>query len=133
MGLDPRTDAHTRGATPEPGGSGAWPHASRESDRKLAPYVAFSDHAQPNRRRIFISRRCTNRRRIVRHDARGICNHQWMPNLVNLDRVAHRNFRVVEEQAFSVCKDLTMCPVSLNEIMRLVIEYPIVFTKTAED
>jgi hypothetical protein len=56
-----------------------------------------------------------------------------MPNLVNLDRVAHRNLRVVEEQAFSVCKDLTMCPVSLNEIARLVAEYPIVFTKTAEN
>jgi len=56
-----------------------------------------------------------------------------MPNLVNLDRVAHRNLRVVEEQAFSVCKDLTMCPVSLSEIVRLVVEYPIVFTKTAEN
>lgn len=55
-----------------------------------------------------------------------------MPNLVNLDRVAHRNLRVVEEQAFSVCKDLTMCPVSLNEIARLVIEYPIVFTRNGE-
>lgn len=56
-----------------------------------------------------------------------------MTNLVNLDRVAHRNLRVVEEQAFSVCKDLTMCLVSLNEIARLVVEYPIVFTKNAQD
>lgn len=55
-----------------------------------------------------------------------------MTNLVNLDRVAHRNLRVVEEQAFSVCKDLTMCLVSLNEIARLVVEYPIVFTKNGE-
>jgi len=69
----------------------------------------------------------------VRHDAFGICNHLQMPNLVNLDRVAHRNLRVVEEEAFSVCKDLTMCPVSLNEIARLVVEYPIVFTKAAEN
>ena len=56
-----------------------------------------------------------------------------MPNLVNLDRVAHRNLRVMEEQAFSVCKDLAMCPVSLNEIPRLVIEYPIVFTKNGDN
>jgi hypothetical protein len=55
-----------------------------------------------------------------------------MTNLVNLDRVAHRNLRVVEEQAFSVCKDLTMCAVSLNEIARLVVEYPIVFTKNGD-
>jgi hypothetical protein len=56
-----------------------------------------------------------------------------MTNLVNLDRVAHRNLRVVEEQAFSVCKDLTMCMVSLNEIARLVVEYPIVFTKNSDN
>ena len=56
-----------------------------------------------------------------------------MTNLVNLDRVAHKNLRVVEEQAFSVCKDLTMCAVSLNEIARLVIEYPIVFTKNTDN
>jgi hypothetical protein len=56
-----------------------------------------------------------------------------MTNLVNLDRVAHRNLKVVEEQAFSVCKDLTMCMVSLNEIARLVVEYPIVFTKNSDN
>jgi hypothetical protein len=55
-----------------------------------------------------------------------------MTKLANLDRVAHRNLRVVEEDAFSVCKDITMCVVSLNEIARLVIEYPIVFTKVSE-
>src|SRR6476659_9079618 len=55
-----------------------------------------------------------------------------MTNLVNLDRVAHRNLRVAEEQAFSVCKDLTSCAVSLNEIARLVVEYPIVFAKNNE-
>lgn len=54
-----------------------------------------------------------------------------MPNLVNLDRVAHRNLRVVEEQAFSVCKDLTTCAVSLSEIPRLVVEYPIVFAQNS--
>ena len=36
---------------------------------------------------------------------------------------------MVEERAFSVCKDLTFCAVSLNEIARLVIEYPNVFAK----
>lgn len=56
-----------------------------------------------------------------------------MTNLVGLDRVAHRNLRVVEEQAFAVCKDMTMCAVSLNEIARLVIEYPIVFTRASEN
>jgi hypothetical protein len=56
-----------------------------------------------------------------------------MTNLVNLDRVAHRNLRVVEEQAFSVCKDLTTCAVSLNEIPRLVVEYPIVFAQNSEN
>lgn len=55
-----------------------------------------------------------------------------MTNLVNLDRVAHRNLRVVEERAFSVCKELTSCAVSLNEIARLVVEYPIVFAKNGE-
>ena len=69
----------------------------------------------------------------MRHGTRGICNHSRMTNLVNLDRAAHRNLRVVEEQAFSVCKDLTMCIVSLNEIARLVVEYPIVFTKNNEN
>ena len=63
---------------------------------------------------------------------RVICNHSAMTNLVNLDRVAHRNLRVVEEQALSACKDITMCAVSLNEIARLVVEYPIVFTRNAE-
>jgi hypothetical protein len=47
--------------------------------------------------------------------------------------VAHRNLRVVEEQAFSACKDITMCAVTLNEIARLVVEYPIVFTRASED
>jgi hypothetical protein len=56
-----------------------------------------------------------------------------MTNLVNLDRVAHRNLRVMEEQAFSVCRELTSCAVSLNEIARLVIEYPIVFAKNNEN
>jgi hypothetical protein len=55
-----------------------------------------------------------------------------MTNLANLDRVAHRNLRVRDELAFAACKDLTMCPVVLNEIPRLVIEYPLAFTKHVE-
>src|SRR5437762_234256 len=56
-----------------------------------------------------------------------------MTNLVNLDRAAHRNLRVVEEQAFSIFKDITSCAVSLNEIARLVVEYPIVFARNDEN
>jgi SapC protein len=54
-------------------------------------------------------------------------------NLANLDRVAHQRLRVVEEQAFSACKDVTMCSVALSEIPRLVIEYPIVFSLDGEN
>jgi hypothetical protein len=53
--------------------------------------------------------------------------------LINLDRVAHQKIRVLEERAFSACKDVTMCAVTLNEIPRLVIEYPVAFTKGAEN
>jgi len=52
--------------------------------------------------------------------------------LSHLDRVAHQKLRVLEEQAFSSCKDVTMCAVALSEIPRLVIEYPIAFTKGSE-
>lgn len=55
-----------------------------------------------------------------------------MTKLANLDRVAHRNLRVEDERAFIACKDLTMCAVVLNEIPRLVIEYPLAFTKYGE-
>lgn len=53
--------------------------------------------------------------------------------LINLDRVAHQKLRVLEEQAFSACKEVTMCAVTLTEIPRLVIEYPIAFTKSEEN
>jgi hypothetical protein len=69
---------------------------------------------------------------IVRHEMNAICNHSCMTNLVKLDRVAHRNLRVEEEPAFSACKDITMCAVSIDEIARLVIEYPVVFTKDSD-
>lgn len=52
--------------------------------------------------------------------------------LANLDRVAHQHVRVIEERAFSACKNVTMCGVTLNEIPRLVIEYPIAFIKGNE-
>lgn len=55
-----------------------------------------------------------------------------MTNLTNLDRVAHKNIRVNEERAFSVCKDITMCAVSPTEVPRLVLEYPVVFTQHSE-
>lgn len=55
-----------------------------------------------------------------------------MTNLVNLDRALHQNLRVNEEVAFSACKDITMCAVMPTEIPRLVLEYPVVFTKHGE-
>lgn len=55
-----------------------------------------------------------------------------MPNLANLDRVAHKDLRVQEEKAFGACKEITMCAVVLTEIPRLVIEYPMAFTKHGE-
>jgi len=55
-----------------------------------------------------------------------------MPKLANLDRVAHKSLRVQEEQAFGACKEITMCAVMLSEIPRLVIEYPLAFTKNGE-
>ena len=67
-----------------------------------------------------------------RHEWPAICNDYRMTNLANLDRIAHRNLRVEDERAFVACKDLTMCAVVLNEIPRLVIEYPLAFTKNGE-
>ena len=61
-----------------------------------------------------------------------ICNDYHM-KLANLDRVAHQRLRVQEDRAFSACKDVTMCAVTLAEIPRLVIEYPVAFTKNNEN
>jgi hypothetical protein len=55
-----------------------------------------------------------------------------MANLINLDRTAHQNLRVQEERAFASCKDVPLCAVVLSEIPRLVIEYPLAFTKNGE-
>lgn len=55
-----------------------------------------------------------------------------MTKLANLDRVAHRNLRVQDGRAFAACKDITMCAVVLSEIPRLVIEYPMAFTRHGE-
>ena len=55
-----------------------------------------------------------------------------MPNIQFLDRVIHRTVRVHEEKALSVGRDTTMCLVTFNEIFRLVLEYPIVFTKDGD-
>lgn len=52
-----------------------------------------------------------------------------MPRLENLDRTVHKNIRIDNELAFAACKGISMCAVGLHEIPRLVVEYPIVFTK----
>ena len=69
---------------------------------------------------------------IREHSTESICNHSGMTNLVNLDRNVHKGLRVREEVAFSACKDITMCSVIPTEIPRLVLEYPVVFTKHSE-
>jgi SapC len=51
--------------------------------------------------------------------------------LVNLDRAAHQGLRVLEDRAFAACGDASMCLVTINEIPRLVTEYPMVFTKNS--
>jgi hypothetical protein len=56
-----------------------------------------------------------------------------MSKLANLDRGAHRNLRVQDEKAYAACKDITICAVVLSEIPRLVIEYPLAFTKHGEN
>jgi hypothetical protein len=66
------------------------------------------------------------------HELRAICNDWRMTNLANLDRSAHKNLRVQEEKAFGACKEITMCAVMLNEIPRLVIEYPLALTRHGE-
>ena len=52
-----------------------------------------------------------------------------MTKLASLDRVVHQKLRVRDDLAHSVCRGITMCAVSLGEIPRLVIEYPLAFTK----
>jgi SapC len=54
-----------------------------------------------------------------------------MTRLANLDRSAHQGLRVLEERAFASCKDASMCLVTINEIPRLIVEYPVVFTKSS--
>jgi hypothetical protein len=56
-----------------------------------------------------------------------------MSKLQNLDRIVHRSLRVQEETAFEVCRDTTMCVITLNEITRLVLEYPLAFTRPVEN
>jgi hypothetical protein len=66
------------------------------------------------------------------HECLTICNDSRMPKLETLDRTAHRNLRVEEETAFAACKDISMCTVGLKEIARLIVEYPVVFTRNGE-
>jgi hypothetical protein len=49
-----------------------------------------------------------------------------------LDRKEHGALRVDDDAALSVCSNLNMVPVVLSEIPRLVVQYPLVFTKVAE-
>jgi hypothetical protein len=61
-----------------------------------------------------------------------ICNHSPMTKLANLDRVVHQKLRVRDDVAQSVCRGISMCAASLGEIPRLVVEYPLAFTKNPE-
>jgi hypothetical protein len=54
-----------------------------------------------------------------------------MTTLINLDRAKHQGLRVLEDQAFAACKSNSMCVVIINEIPRLVAEYPVVFTRNS--
>jgi hypothetical protein len=75
-------------------------------------------------------------RRLGRHPAATITARSaiiaGMTKLVNLDPAIHRDLRVEEELAFSACKDITMCAVTPTEIPRLILEYPVAFTKHTE-
>ncbi len=55
-----------------------------------------------------------------------------MTRLANLDRSTHQDLRVLEERAFAACKDASMCLVTINEIPRLIVEYPVVFTRSSD-
>lgn len=66
------------------------------------------------------------------HERRAICNDSGMPKLETLDRTVHRNLRIQDERAFAACKDISMCAVGLAEIARLVVEYPVVFTRNGD-
>ena len=55
-----------------------------------------------------------------------------MTKLVLLDRANHQNLRVLNERAYSVCHETTICPVLLAETPRLVAEYPVAFTRSSD-
>lgn len=55
-----------------------------------------------------------------------------MTKLAPLDRVVHKNLRVQDEAAFAACKSITMCAVALEEIPRIVVEYPVAFTRNTD-
>ena len=54
-----------------------------------------------------------------------------MTRLANLDRSAHQGLRVLEDRAFAACSVASTCLVIINEIPRLVAEYPVAFTKNS--
>lgn len=52
-----------------------------------------------------------------------------MARLVSLDNAAHRHLRIDSRRAEAAGAALTMAPVVLSEFLKLVVQYPIVFTK----
>jgi hypothetical protein len=52
-----------------------------------------------------------------------------MTKLVPVDRKAHHGLRLATEHIYAACRETTICPVILAEIPRLVVEYPIAFTR----
>lgn len=55
-----------------------------------------------------------------------------MTHLVALDASAHRNLRVLTEQVEEQGADLHMVPVARSEFLKLVVQFPILFSKNAD-
>jgi hypothetical protein len=56
-----------------------------------------------------------------------------MTRLVALDRNAHKDLRILNDRALSPCATANMVTVVVSEIPRLVIQYPIVLTRSADN
>ena len=55
-----------------------------------------------------------------------------MAHLVQLDHAAHRQLRVHRGRAEAAAAHMNMAPVVLSEFLKLVVQYPIAFTKDRE-
>lgn len=55
-----------------------------------------------------------------------------MTSLVALDSNTHRSLRVISNKAEEVGADLNMVPVVVSEFTKLVVQFPILFTKNSE-